>query len=399
VQPRKRFLLSGAPSAAQIGAADTGKTVRNKTGGNTGNVLITHSLLAALQYDTVSPLRGNIQSGFEELREQHDLIVFPASNFLNRSCDFGALAKIVEQLQLPCLVGGLGAQSNDERNPRIPLKPGTRRLIDLMAERSHKLGVRGEYTAAVLAEMGIHNVEIIGCPSFYASCSPEFFALRKVPDEQLRRIAINGSRTVAGLSFDRKRMAAVETALVKAAMNYDSIFIAQAEPEEITLALDPASVSDSDLAGLTNYYADIPASEIISFFRRNIRVHADIDQWRASLKTFDFVIGTRFHGALIALQAGVPAMLLAHDTRTLEMARLFALPHRRIDDPVAFSRKRNRWSALRDRFSGKKDDKPMIDIRALYRETDFAPTAEAYARLYPKYKAFLEGAGVAHNLA
>jgi hypothetical protein len=204
---------------------------------------------------------------------------------------------------------------------------------------------------------------------------------------------------VAGKSFDRKRRAAVETALMKAAMKYEAVFIAQSEPEEILLALNPNGVKDADLGALAEYYRDIPASEVISFFRRNSRVYGDTGQWREALEGFDFAIGTRFHGTMAALHAGVPAMLLAHDTRTLEMARLLALPHRRIDDPAAFRVKRSGWRALRRCFSRKRDETPVIDIPALYRETDFAPARAAYARLYPRYRSFIEGAGVAHKLA
>lgn len=47
----------------------------------------------------------------------------------------------------------------------------------------------------------------------------------------------------------------------------------------------------------------------------------------AHLREFDFAIGTRIHGVMLALQAGVPALCTAHDSRTLELCRLMMVPH------------------------------------------------------------------------
>ena len=45
--------------------------------------------------------------------------------------------------------------------------------------------------------------------------------------------------------------------------------------------------------------------------------------------------GTRIHGNIAALIAGTPAFVLAHDARTLELARYFEIPHRAVPDLAA----------------------------------------------------------------
>ena len=65
----------------------------------------------------------------------------------------------------PLVPISVGVQSM-ARNVDITLHPDTVKLLRTMAERA-VLGVRGEYTAAVLEKNGIVNFRIIGCPSLY----------------------------------------------------------------------------------------------------------------------------------------------------------------------------------------------------------------------------------------
>src|SRR5690606_22664942 len=49
--------------------------------------------------------------------------------------------------------------------------------------------------------------------------------------------------------------------------------------------------------------------------------------WFEYLSQRDFTFGTRLHGCIASLVGGTPAMLFAHDSRTLEIAEHFALPY------------------------------------------------------------------------
>ncbi|WP_284293769.1 polysaccharide pyruvyl transferase family protein [Luteimicrobium album] len=53
--------------------------------------------------------------------------------------------------------------------------------------------------------------------------------------------------------------------------------------------------------------------------------------WIDSMKKQRFAFGSRLHGNIAALLAGTPAHLLAHDTRTLELAEYHGIPHSLID--------------------------------------------------------------------
>jgi hypothetical protein len=45
-----------------------------------------------------------------------------------------------------------------------------------------------------------------------------------------------------------------------------------------------------------------------------------------AIRKFDFVVGARFHGIMLAIQAGVPGAVITHDSRTQELCQTLAIP-------------------------------------------------------------------------
>mgnify|MGYP002249907294 CR=1 FL=1 len=43
----------------------------------------------------------------------------------------------------------------------------SKKFFNKMSEKATSIGVRGEFTAECLSLLGVHNIRIIGCPSFY----------------------------------------------------------------------------------------------------------------------------------------------------------------------------------------------------------------------------------------
>ena len=50
------------------------------------------------------------------------------------------------------------------------------------------------------------------------------------------------------------------------------------------------------------------------------------------MRNFDFADGARFHGFMLAIQAGMPGGVIAHDSRTLEMCETMQIPDRKFDE-------------------------------------------------------------------
>jgi hypothetical protein len=82
-----------------------------------------------------------------------------------------------------------------------------------------------------------------------------------------------------------------------------------------------------------NFIADdMSNEEFYKFSRRYVTTFSSVPSWREWLVHFDFSFGTRIHGAMLALQSAVPSLLVAHDTRTHEMALKMSVPYVHIKD-------------------------------------------------------------------
>lgn len=361
----------GATPSFEHSPNDTIESKLAKTGGNTGNQLIAYGLLRALDYETVS---WDYSLGPAYVDANFDIIVIAAANFLFPGFDFSGMANFIAATKLPCLMVGVGAQSPDY-SLDIPLQPGTLRLMQLVSERSACIGVRGPYTADVLARKGIKNVQVVGCPSYYMRLSPTLPEFRRPTDGPLR-VAINGSRDVVKHSFHPEQMIHCLRALIQQAITRNYDFITQTEIDELYCSLTSSNVLHTDFfLRVSSFYRGVCATDdLLSWLRGNVRVFWDVHEWLTSMANYDFVLGTRFHGAIAAIQRKVPALVICHDSRTEEMCTVMGLPHRRL----AMS---SDWR-----------------ISTLFDEIDMSVTRSTYVQRYALYIDFLDYNDVGHLL-
>lgn len=194
----------------------------------------------------------------------------------------------------------------DLRNAR--LHADTVKLLRTISERA-VLGVRGEYTAAVLERQGILNLKIIGCPSLYDGMNADF-CVEKKPFHENMRTTVN-FRTFYG------SLLPAECEFLTFAANRGLDFVEQTQ-QEMTLE---------------NCQNNQPQYEYFSqWLMKKRHVFFEDEPWVEWIRQFDFSMGSRFHGNVLAIMNGVPALTMVIDGRMQELTRLFRLPTMNVGD-------------------------------------------------------------------
>ncbi|MDX3883206.1 MAG: polysaccharide pyruvyl transferase family protein [Sphingomonas sp.] len=257
----------------------------------------------------------------EDVHERFDLLLFPAANQLAAGVDLGFMADRFERANLPLIVAGLGTQSHSASDD-VELTPGTQRWLSVVSERTAEIGVRGERSRDVLARYGIHNVTVIGCPSLFINEDP--FLGRRIHHKYVE----GGEKFL----FCQGEMSAhsmpQERALFSLARKFRAPYICQAP--DIVLAL-ASGISDEltfdGMKRIRNYYCpNISFDEMLDFAEYNMRAFFDFEEWISFAQQHDFSVGARLHGNFLALQAGVPAMVVCQDGRMSELANTIQCP-------------------------------------------------------------------------
>lgn len=343
-----------------------------RSGGNFGNMLIGNGIVSVLTgYDFMTRSQFNSP---EEVNEKCCHIVIPAANFLWKDFDFGFMADFIEKTSIPITIVGLGAQTKD-RAMVSKIHPNTLRLVKIISERTKSIGVRGHYTAEVLAANGILNVSVLGCPSLFTKGMQEINIKKTDPDTGLN-LAVNFSRRVCGHSFNSDSLKNIENKLLKLAIKTGATFIAQDEVEELSLCINN---DDAGADQITKYFNQTTSPDVLSFFMNNTKYFCNVNEWSDCISNCWGSIGSRLHGNIIALINGIPALSIVHDSRTLEVCALFGIPYLHVGDEGCSTLTEN---DLLDRLIS----------------SDFDLFKKNYRQIFKRYKTFLSEQGLSHSL-
>ena len=294
---------------------------------NFGNLLIGRAVL-----DTVHSAAESRSIDFEldspeDLSRNFDAVAISASNFFNEYQEgFTREGTFFEKLDLPFCVFGLGSQGWDHKHgsdgfQQIQVRPGMRRFLEILADRSVSLGVRGEYTARQLAGIGIKNSAPVGCPSYFSQPESVLGIARLQPVESDEfRFLFNSDPTIlenpGGLDSMRR-------------FHWDCIsaggtFVAQ--NEWFVFGTEGGDAREKQRILATQAYFDFQGLRDAEVFRKHrCRWFADVDCWSTFAGRHHFSIGPRFHGNMIAIRAGRPAMIVVHDHRIRELVETLRL--------------------------------------------------------------------------
>lgn len=302
------------------------QTCYGLTGQNTGNLAFHYAINKILGGDQqVLPWDAPVG----DVNATGKIGVIPCANQLGPHADYSALGARFSELDIPLVAIGLGAQT-DSQYKEIPQVPeGTLNWVRQIALRSPvgapNIGVRGPFTLKVLAEYGLAESAIVtGCPTLFLSPEPKLGEkIRARAERKFDRIA------VASGHQGWKHLAKLESTLCRLADRTGGTCIAQSPYEMVALGRgEAADLPEKELAACRDYCCpamDLP--DFVQWSRQYFRSFFNVSEWMECLRGHDFIIGTRIHGVMLGLQAGIPGLCLVHDSRTREMCETMMVPY------------------------------------------------------------------------
>lgn len=341
---------------------------RSVIGGNSGNLLFSTAVHKFLLTEgteiTPNQLRADPEDA-DRVNETYDLFVVPLANAFRLDLEpyLRRLTELVKRLRIPVVIFGVGTQAdlNYDLSKLRPINETVRDLVGAVLDRSASIGVRGECTAEYLRGLGFRDVEVIGCPSMFMNGDTLRVEKKASRLEKNAKVAI--SATTRG-ACDQK-MGSIIAA--NQARYPHLLYVAQSHRDfELMYWGDTARAAGRE--------SDSPVHLSHPLFRENrTRAYLDPSVWIDDLTRYDFAFGTRIHGSVAALLAGVPSAVLCHDSRTLELCRYFDIPHRRLPDVPG-----------------------DLDAADLYAEADFGPLVSGHRERFERLVAFMDRNGLRH---
>ncbi|MFT4109705.1 polysaccharide pyruvyl transferase family protein [Propionicimonas sp.] len=342
---------------------------------NSGNLLFQDAIYRTLRtpdtelvVDSLSTERPGMDARhIERINDEFDVLVLSLANAFREDflTPLGRLTDVVEKLRIRVVVTCVGAQLGLDGDPRTAgeaIDEATTRFVRAVLERSESLAVRGELTRGYLEHLGFpgERLDVVGCPSLHLFEEGTTVTRPGTTLPPEARIALNLTPSVP-----------FSDALLSA--NYDRYPNLTYVPQ------------DNETLGLMLWGEEFDAPPGMpgtlsqpAYRDDRMRFFVEPRPWLDYLSTRDFACGTRIHGNVAGLLAGIPAFQFAHDSRTLELAEFHRMPY--LSTPTGPGRV----------------DPELVDLAALYERTDLAAFNAAREPNRALWTAFLDRNGLPH---
>ena len=318
---------------------------------NLGNRLWLQGLISEISCseNTLSYFCDDLTKDY--INENFDMVVAPMANVFNAGFSdlLLHLAERFRGIKIPVYVIACGVQTEnyDKLNDLCDaIKQPAQEFMKSVYNTGGEFALRGYFTKEFFDRLGFKSAVVTGCPSLYQLGRKLQVPNDKVTEKEFRPL-INGD-------FDK---------YIALADNYPNAeFFDQERCFHILHDLQNCCT----IRELVHSFGFLPTKWILS---ERVKMIPDMNDWWNYLRNsgFSFSFGSRIHGSIMPILAGVPAAMEPRDARTREMAEFFEIP-------ITVQKEKS--------------------LYGLYLETDYSVFNKNFAQKYDAYEQFLISHGI-----
>ncbi len=327
-------------------------------GGNSGNNIFQYSIQNILPQDRIEVVSRHDCNEIVDFSPYEALVILPA-NILARNMAqrLKFWTDLIKRSKLPTFAIAVGAQSkyNFDFSFLQAIKTEATDFVKAILDSGGAIGVRGYFTQEVIKKLGFasEDIDVIGCPSIFVKGPDLHIDKHSVMPENLVPM-VNGNpvwnHKDIGKYFDKYENSYF--------VDQDKFYKMLYYPEELTR---------KDL----KYLRGRKGLWMNMYMQDRIKFYGDYGAWVNGLRDLgiNFSFGSRIHGSILPILQGIPAYILATDSRVRELAEYFEIPFEKMP-------------------------KRLDDLHTYYEKADYSNFNRNFAAKYAKFKTFVEKIGV-----
>lgn len=175
-----------------------------------------------------------------------------------------------------------------------------------------------------MESMGLEDhAVVLGCPTLFIHPDPHLGQriARNIKDPV--RIAL-----AAGHPYWR-HLDALENALSEIITASDGAFVCSSDITMMRVGRGEFDkLTPDDFRRVReHFYARLSDEDFRDWAEKRGHIFFNVPSWMDFYRQFDFVVGPRIHGTMPAIQAGIPALCIAVDSRTMELCQTMKIPY------------------------------------------------------------------------
>lgn len=312
-----------------------------------------------LEYFSPSMSKDYINSNF-------DFIIAPMANIFAMAFQslLDSLAERFRGIKIPVYVIACGVQADsyDQLDSLCKnLKTSATGFISSVYNTGGEFALRGYFTKEFFERLGFSSAVVTGCPSMYQLGRNLRIPEEKVSQSRFRPLLNGNPRDYPDLMRRYENAEFFDQSVYFQELWDTNCFVNYADEAQC-------------LKQLIKKYGFDTASYILS---DRIKLIPGMNHWREYLihEKFTLSYGSRIHGSIMPILAGIPAILESRDARTREMADFFKIP---CVAPDAYKR--------------------YDSLYELYCDMDYSAFNDGFGARFDAYQDFLQRYGIVEHI-